>query len=54
MIEKDEIFKKLCIEIMEAVTKNLLQFTESESETLKILKIIIEKSIFFHRGENND
>ena len=45
MKDKDLDFQDLCADIIELVTNNLLNFTKNESQTLKVIKVAIERSL---------
>jgi hypothetical protein len=51
-MEHEEMnFQSLCVDIVELVTNNLLHYTRSESESIKLLKIAIERSLSYYPGD---
>lgn len=51
MQQEEMSFQSLCVDIVELVTNNLLHYTRSESETIKLLKISIERSLSCYTGD---
>lgn len=45
MKDKDLIFQELCADIIEIITNNLLKFTQSESQSLKVIRVAIERAL---------
>lgn len=50
-MEQDANFENLCSEIVEVVTNNLLHFTRSESQSIKLLKVAIERALSYYPGD---
>ena len=42
--DKDTSFQELCAEMIQLITFNMLKFTHSESQSLKVIKVAIERA----------
>lgn len=46
---KDKEYSELCAEMIELVTKKLLDYNKNESQTLKIVKIGVQRAVEYNK-----